>query len=210
MTISTRPGISRGCGVGATVAEPKVLTQNQAITILRALGWRVLSVGEYHQALKHFQGGWALGPALKADGILGPYTSAALRISEARRRCALPTASAHFSFVEMRCKCGGKFSACARIWFTRAAFKELERYRASLGHGISIVSGCRCFGHNKAVHGASQSRHMAGDAADFAPERPVAWFNNRDLFHGRGWNHAPGTHPVRHGDMGARRQWMYG
>lgn len=191
------------------MTSPKTLTQNQAITILTALGWRIRTAGEYHQALAHFQGGWALGPALKADGILGPYTSAALRISEARRRCNLPTASAHFSFIEMRCKCAGSFSSCARIWTKRSLFQELEKYRASLGHGFSIVSGCRCPGHNHAVGGATQSRHMAGDAADFAPERPVAWFNNRNLFNGRGWNHAPTSHPVRHGDMGAPRQWMY-
>lgn len=189
---------------------PKTLTQYQAITILKALGWRVRTAGEYRQALGHFQGGWNLGPALKVDGKLGPYTSAALRISEARRRAGKPTASAHFSFTEVRCKCGGKYSTCARIWFKRSAFRELERYRRALGVGISIISGCRCLGHNRAVGGATHSRHMAGDAVDFAPVRPVAWFAARGLFHGRGWNRNPGTHPVRHGDMGTHRQWMYG
>nr|WP_269328856.1 D-Ala-D-Ala carboxypeptidase family metallohydrolase [Kineosporia babensis] len=147
---------------------------------------------------------------MKVDAKLGPFTSAALRISEARRRAGLPTASAHFSFTEVRCKCGGRYSTCARIWFQRGAFRELERYRKSLGSGISIISGCRCRGHNRAVGGASQSRHMAGDAADFAPVRPVSWFATRNLFRGRGWNKSPGTHPVRHGDLGPRRQWMYG
>ncbi|GLY32145.1 D-Ala-D-Ala carboxypeptidase family metallohydrolase [Kineosporia sp. NBRC 101731] len=191
--------------------DDRTLTLNQGEAILESLGWRIRTAGERRQAIENFQRGWALGPSLKVDGILGPVTSAALRISESRRRRGLPTASAHFSFVEVRCKCGGKFSGCQRIWFKRSAFQELEAYRKAKGSGVPVVSGCRCVGHNRAVHGATHSRHMFGDAADFPPERSLQWFADHGLFSGRGWNHNPGTHPVRHGDMRSlRASWMYG
>jgi zinc D-Ala-D-Ala carboxypeptidase len=162
------------------------------------LGWRVRNDGELRQAVTHFQQGWNLGPSLKDDGDPGLLTSAALRISESRRRKGLPTASAHFSFVEVACKCRGKYAGCARIWMKRNAFGELEDYRKAKGSGVSIVSGNRCWAHNKAVKGATSSQHMAGDAADFPPEKSTAWFAKHGLFHGRGYN--PG-HLVRHGDM---------
>jgi zinc D-Ala-D-Ala carboxypeptidase len=176
----------------------KALTKGQAATVLRNLGWRVRNDGELRQAVTHFQQGWNLGPSLKDDGDPGPLTSAALRISESRRRKGLPTASAHFSFVEVACKCRGKYAGCARIWMKRNAFGELEDYRKAKGSGVSIVSGNRCWAHNKAVKGATSSQHMAGDAADFPPEKSTAWFAKHGLFHGRGYN--PG-HLVRHGDM---------
>ncbi len=47
----------------------------------------------------------------------------------------------------------------------------LERVRAVLGTPLEIVSGHRCCAHNAAVGGATQSRHIAGDAADIPPNR---------------------------------------
>jgi zinc D-Ala-D-Ala carboxypeptidase len=47
----------------------------------------------------------------------------------------------------------------------------LEAIRALRPGPLVIVSGHRCCAHNSDVGGASQSRHIAGDAADFAPGR---------------------------------------
>ena len=141
-------------------------SRTQAAAILRNLGWRVDTSARLTQAIKDFQRGWNLGPILTVDGLVGPRTSAALALSEARRRKGLPTASAHFSFTEFSCKCGGRYASCRRIWIIRNHIQRLEAYRAKIGRGVSIVSGCRCLGHNRAVGGASNSQHLYGTASD--------------------------------------------
>jgi len=176
--------------------------------ILRNLGWRIRSSGERAQVIRNFQRGYALGAALSVDGKIGPRTLAALRLCEKRRKARLPTASAHFSFVEFRCKCGGRYSNCQRCWIARATVLELEKYRKSLGQGISIVSGCRCPSHNAAVGGASRSQHMTGKAVDFAALKSVSWFRSRGIFNGLGYNRSNGR--VRHGDQSTTRSWVYG
>jgi zinc D-Ala-D-Ala carboxypeptidase len=184
------------------------LNQAQATTILRRLGWRIRTTGEFRQAVTHFQDAWSLGGALTVDGKVGPKTSTALRISESRRQKRLPTMSAHFSFVEFACKCGGRYTGCARIWVRRSTVREAEQYRKALGRGVSIVSGCRCWAHNKAVGGATRSQHMAGKAVDFPPAQSVAWFQRQGLFKPGGL----GANPhglVRHGDTGPNRGWSY-
>jgi hypothetical protein len=179
----------------------------EAIAILRRLGWRVRTTGEACQVVALFQRANTLGRPLVDDGIAGPKTMAALRRADGRRKRGLPTASAHFSFVEFRCKCGGRYSSCARIWITRATILRAERYRRVLGHGVPIVSGCRCPGHNAAVHGAEQSRHLAGDGLDFPPAKPVGWHRKLRTFAGLGYNPSG---LVRHGDGGRPRVWRYG
>lgn len=47
----------------------------------------------------------------------------------------------------------------------------LERIRALRPAPLVILSGHRCCGRNAAIGGASESRHIAGDAADIAPGR---------------------------------------
>jgi zinc D-Ala-D-Ala carboxypeptidase len=182
----------------------------EARTILVGLGWRVRTTGELHQVIGHFQEASLAGPGpdLKVDGICGPKTIARLRWCDSRRKKGLPTASAHFSFIEFRCKCGGRFSACPRIWIRRKTIREAEAYRRDLGHGVSVISGCRCVGHNRAVGGATKSQHMFGRAVDFPPERSTEWFAKRQLFDGRGFNP---QRLVRHGDTrGAQVSWRYG
>lgn len=142
------------------------LTQSQATTILRALGWRVRSTAEFTQCVKNFQAGWNLGSALTVDGSVGPATSAALLKSESNRKAGRGDASAHFSFSEVRCRCGGKYSSCQRIWQKRKAFRMMEQYRDKSNRSYTVVSGCRCKSHNAAVGGSATSRHVSGLASD--------------------------------------------
>ena len=150
------------------------LSRSQATTILRNLGWRIRTTTEYTAVVKRFQGGWNLGPALAVDGSVGPATSAALLLSESRRRAGKPTASAHFSFSEVACRCGGKFSSCPRIWQKRSAFRMMEGYRSKSGEALDVISACRCPSRNAAIGGSSTSRHLTGRACDVAPHFSVA------------------------------------
>lgn len=176
------------------------LSRSQASTILRALGWRVRTGGEYTTALRNFQRGWNLGPTLAADGVLGPKTSAALKVSEAARRGGKGTASAHFSFAEFACKCGGRYAACERIKVTHQLLESLEVLRAKYGRAIRVVSGYRCPPHNKAVGGATSSQHMFGSACDLG--YVAGWTAARvaalRIFSGLGFSQS--THLVRHVD----------
>jgi len=177
------------------------LTRDQAITYLRRLGWRIRSTGEYNQAVKNFQRGWNLGAALSVDGIVGPHTSAALRLSEARRAARLGTASAHFSFSEFACKCGGRYSSCQRIWILRTQVRAMEVYRARVGGPVGVVSGCRCVSHNHAVGGASSSQHMYGTACDIGYALHDTTVAALHVFSGIG--RSASTHLVRHVDTRA-------
>ena len=177
------------------------LSRAQATTILRNLGWRVNNTTQYTTSLKNFQAGWNLGTKLAEDGKCGSLTSAALLKSEARRKAGSGTASAHFSFIETRCKCGGKYASCQRIWTKRRTFQMMEGYRAKSGKALTVVSGCRCVSHNKAVGGSPTSRHPAGLACDVPPR-----YSTRTV---RGWKvathigYSPSLSKVVHIDLGA-------
>lgn len=67
----------------------------------------------------------------------------------------------HFSAEEFRCRhCGAVKTSCVML-------EALEKLRRIIGdRPIVIVSGYRCPRHNKAVGGATRSRHVYGDAVD--------------------------------------------
>lgn len=175
------------------------LATAQQTTILRRLGWRVRTSGERVQALKHFQDGWNLGPKLTANGACDTATSNALLVSEGRRQRGLPTASAHFSFAEFACGCKGRYSNCPRIWTKRALLEALEVLRAKdYPRGITIISGCRCASHNKAVGGARNSQHLYGAAADVP--YAASWRSVRGLRQFAGIGRSGRTGMVRHVD----------
>ena len=181
-----------------------VLTQAQATTILRNLGWRVRTTSEYHSVVKSFQRGWNLGAALEVDGDVGPGpdTSAALLLSESRRRAGKKTASAHFSFSEVACHCDGKYSSCPRIWQKRSAFRMMERYRSKSGRSLDVISACRCPSRNAAVGGSPTSRHLTGLACDveakFSVPKVKSWRVATHIGYGSS------SRKVKHIDKGSR------
>ncbi len=174
-----------------------VLTAKQAKAMLVKLGWdnanRNLAF-----ALKGFQRGWNLGPELKPTGTLGPKTSAALKLSYARLRQGKPTMSEHFSYTEFKCKDGGDFPECQRIWTLRVHVRRLEAYRKQIGGPVRITSGCRCKRHNKAVGGAKSSQHMFGAASDIQGINTVQAKKKAKLFAGLGYKES--TKKVIHVD----------
>ena len=173
------------------------LSRSQAATILQNLGWRVNTDARYLQAVKDFQTGWNLGAWLTIDGKVGPNTSAALLKSEARRRLGQTTCSAHFSFSEFRCKCGGAYSTCRRIWINRNQVHRLEQARAKLGRPIAVISGCRCYYWNQSVGGVSGSQHLKGTATDWiGPDKDT--FKSWKLAAGIGYSAS--TDRVAHSD----------
>jgi hypothetical protein len=143
-------------------------------------------------AVRGFQTGWNLGPALAVDGAFGPLTSAALATSFARQRQGKSTMSAHFSYVEFRCKDGGAFPECQRIWELRTQVRRLEAYRAKVGRPVRIVSGCRCKRRNAAVGGAALSQHLFGAASDIQALVTLAAKEQMKLFAGLGFQSSTG------------------
>lgn len=47
--------------------------------------------------------------------------------------------------------------------------EALELLRSRVGRPLRVISGYRSPAHNRAVHGAPRSQHMAGTAADIPP-----------------------------------------
>lgn len=176
------------------------LTQAQATTILRDLGWSIGSTSQYTRAVKNFQAGWNLGAALTVDGSCGPKTSAALRASQKRLREGKGTASANFSFTEVRCRCKGKYGPCWGIWQQRKAFQMMESYRAASGRPLKVVSACRCPSHNAAVGGSATSRHVKGLACDTEPLYSVPKVKSWKAATHIGYGSV--SKKVRHVDMG--------
>lgn len=69
--------------------------------------------------------------------------------------------SEHFSFDELKCKCGCETNGC-----TQKLVDALESLRTEAASPITVRSAYRCPAHNTKVGGAKASEHMAGNAAD--------------------------------------------
>ena len=164
-----------------------LLSIGTRINYLRALGFR----GSESTMTRNFQRGWNLGSALSVDGAYGPATENALKVSYGNLRANRPTASPHFSFNEFVCKCYGRYSACQGIWIARVHLQRLEAYRTHVG-SVTIVSGCRCYGHNRAVGGASSSQHQFGVASDVRAAVSVNTMKGYRLFAGIGYQQSTG------------------
>ena len=173
------------------------MTRPNMIGALRTLGWKCRNDAEVDRALRDFQRGWNLGPALTVDGKNGPRTRQALRLSLARRKAGQPDASEHFSFRNFGCKCGGRYDGCAGIRVHRELLESLEEYREVAGP-VEVVSGYRCPTHNQKVGGASSSQHVYGSACDVQPKVKTAAVARLRRFAGIGYQGATGL--VRHVD----------
>lgn len=81
--------------------------------------------------------------------------------------------SDNFLRKEFRCHCGcGRDTVDAELLFV------LQRLRSHYGQEIKITSGYRCYDHNRAVHGANDSKHLLGKAADIK----VNGISQRDVY----------------------------
>ena len=117
--------------------------------------------------VEDFQRAWNLGPRLTPDGIPGPVTMAAARLSAGRHHAGLPDLSANFSAAEATCHCGGRFAGCHRVLVLRELLQALEALRARHGGPISLQDIYRCPQYNATIPGsASDSQHCYGTAAD--------------------------------------------
>ena len=112
--------------------------------------------------------------------------------------------SDNFKLSEFECKCG-----CRTVKLHSELLRRLQAIRTQTGRPVRITSGYRCPAHNRAVGGATASRHMLGDAVDFqivgmpiAQQRKILDVHFADG--GRGY----GT-TFCHGDLGAARWWNY-
>ena len=71
--------------------------------------------------------------------------------------------SKNFILGEFACKCG----KCSNVLVDDTLVKRLQQIRDHFGKALVITSAYRCSTHNKNVGGASGSRHVKGQAADF-------------------------------------------
>ena len=112
-------------------------------------------------AVKRFQSAYGLA----ADGVAGPATQA----SSTRSRTT--TAPRHFTYPELN-KCnstwaGGAVAAGTAKANALSSMWKLEALRHALGdQSIRVTSGFRSTPCNSAVGGATNSRHLYGDAVD--------------------------------------------
>lgn len=175
------------------------MTKANLTDALKRLGWRIRNDAELATALTDFQRGWALGEPLAVDGVNGPKTRTAVRISLARLKAGQPTVSEHFSWSEFACHCRGRYADCRRIRLHHSLVTGLERYRARVGRPVSIVAGYRCPRHNAAVGGATSSQHLYGAAADVEYALADAVVAKLRVFSGIGRSRKTGK--VRHVDV---------
>lgn len=177
------------------------VTQVQAGLV--RLGWKLRVDGDLgpttRRAVANFQRGWALGTPLTVDGRPGRLTQDALAASLRRLTLRRPTASAHFSFSEFRCSCGGTLPGCQVVRVHRGLLRGLEAYRAQAGRAVAVVSGYRCEARNRQVGGASASQHVHGCAADV--HTLLAWRTVARLRRFSGIGKVGATGKVRHIDV---------
>ena len=143
----------------------------------------VIKRQEYLKALGFYKG--------KIDGIVGAKTKAAyLALQEEyfttemdidgiygrdtdillQNAYLVATYCRNFDLTEFRCQCGGTHCTGYPVVLDKDLLINLQKVRDEFGATV-ITSGMRCIQHNKAVGGASGSRHTKGKAADIMNKR---------------------------------------
>ncbi len=69
--------------------------------------------------------------------------------------------SRNFSEWEFRCHCG-----CGEVLVDPRLVETLQVLRDRIGKPVTVISGYRCFFHNREVGGVPDSQHLLGRAAD--------------------------------------------
>ena len=148
---------------------------------------------------------------LAADGIFGPASRSKLNSLQDSDNTPI-----HFTYAEMnRCNStwgGGKVDAATAKYYALICMWKLEAMRHALGdRPINISSGFRSASCNSAVGGATNSRHMYGDAADLVGSHSFCTMAKQARNHGfrtilgPGY---PGHNDHTHVDSGSR-YWSF-
>ena len=171
MVLSTQPAAADGCYTwGRTLSQGSSGEDVRQLQI-RVAGYpgygAVLSLdGQFGPATKaavtRFQQAYGLG----ADGVAGPATFS--RIYALQDDDCTPI---NFSYAELNnCNStwgGGAVSASTAKFNALVSMWKLQAMRRALGDApIRVTSGFRSQACNNAVGGASNSRHLYGDAVD--------------------------------------------
>ncbi|WP_419997695.1 D-Ala-D-Ala carboxypeptidase family metallohydrolase [Streptomyces boninensis] len=180
--------VTAAAAIGGTIATAGTAHADECYTWNRNLS-QGANGGDVTQLQIRIAGWVASGEVLAIDGDFGPATAGAVkRFQSAYGLSASGTADsatyskiyslqdadctpAHFTYAELN-KCNSDFSggavsaATAKSNALRTMWK-LEAMRHKLGDvPIQVSSGFRSKSCNAAVGGASNSRHLYGDAAD--------------------------------------------
>lgn len=105
---------------------------------------------------------WQLKNGLTDSGMADFATRQAMTADE-----AYWNEFGHFSPLEFRCKCGGKYCGGYPAMVRKPLLTAAETLRQRLGSPVIVSSGLRCEKHNKNEGGVPGSRHRLGKAMDF-------------------------------------------
>ncbi|KOV74932.1 MULTISPECIES: D-Ala-D-Ala carboxypeptidase family metallohydrolase [Streptomyces] len=139
-------------------------------------------------AVTKFQQAYGLG----ADGVAGSQTFN--KIYALQDPDCTPI---HFTYAELN-KCnsdwsGGAVSAATAKSNALRTMWKLEAMRRAMGDTpLVVTSGFRSYSCNSAVGGASNSRHLYGDAADLVGNPSFCQLAQRGRYHGFGGIFGPG------------------
>ena len=127
-----------------------VLTQAQATTILRNLGWRVRTTSEFHTSSStSSKDGTSARPSRSRETSVQvqtpPPPSCSARPAERQARKRPPHTSPSKRWLPL----WRPVLQLPTHWQKRSAFRMMEGYRSKSGEPLNVQSGCRCPSHNE-------------------------------------------------------------